>query len=405
MLTNENMSRPRIKIVAVAKDEAAYIPEWVHHHLFFGFDAIEIYINRTTDNSAAVLSSICSRHPSVSWQNADWVDLCPGDAKNHIQFIIYAKALAEMRLTGEFTHVFFLDIDEFWCPTDFSSKVQDYLLALTTDKAIFFEWVNDLGNLEAFSPVPQLIEGNLSALGKTLLPIDLDLIELRHHVPLIKDRSQHVLANGTVFEGRKNIVQAVKPKLNSLKNAFVYHRAHRSEMEYVSLVYRGRPGNSFKYKNNRKGMPIRSNAIQALSISDLAYQGYRKSHAKFDNDLNIESIIVEAQSFVYERYEQSVKNIGEGLHAGYKYMLDIFRGVKIPEITARFQQFRKRKISQQPFNATLIKDFARDAASQDIDEAIELMKKAQHLRPKGPQIRKYLENFEKKKLEQLPRAE
>lgn len=395
------MSRPKIKIVAVAKDESAYIPEWVHHHLFFGFDAIEIYINRTTDNSATVLSSICAKHPTVSWQLADWVDLCPGDAKNHIQFIIYAKALAEMRLAGEFTHVFFLDIDEFWCPTDFSSKIQDYLLALATNKAIFFEWVNDLGDLEAFSPVPQHIEGNLSALGKTLLPIDLDLIELRHHVPLLKNSSQHVLANGTVFEGRENIVQAVKPKLNFLKNAFVYHRAHRSEMEYVSLVYRGRPGNSFKYKNNRKGMPRRGPATLDLSLSDLAYKAYRESHEGFMSSLNIELSIANAQSFVRERYEHSVNNMDSGLHAGYKYMLDIFHGVKIPEITAKFQQYRKTKISQHPFNVTLIRNFAINAASQDIDEAIELMKKAQNLRPKGPQIRKYLENFEKNRLKKL----
>jgi hypothetical protein len=402
MPTHEDVAKkPKIKIVAVAKDEAAYFPEWIHHHLFFGFDAIEIHINRTTDNSAEVLSSICSEHPSVSWQFADWVDLCPGDAKNHIQFIIYAKALAEMRLSGEYTHVFFLDIDEFWCPTDFSIKIQDYLLSLASDKAIFFEWINDLGNLLPFSSVPQKIEGNLSPLGKTLLPIDLELVELRHHVPLIRNKSQHILANGDVFEGRKKVVQALHPTLNSLKNAFVYHRAHRSEMEYVSLVYRGRPGNSFKYKNNRKGIPRRSPATLDVNFSDLAYKAYRESFGGFITNLNVELSMANAQSFVRERYENSINNMDKGLNAGYQYMLDIFQGVKIPEIIAKFQQYRKTKISQQPFNASLIRDFAINAASQDIDEAIELMKKAQHLRPKGPQIRKYLENFEKTKLKKL----
>jgi hypothetical protein len=406
MPNHEDLAKkPKIKIVAVAKDEAAYFPEWIHHHLFFGFDAIEIHINRTTDNSAEVLSSICSEHPSVSWQVADWVDLCPGDAKNHIQFIIYAKALAEMRLSGEFTHVFFLDIDEFWCPTDFSIKIQDYLLSLASDKAIFFEWINDLGNLLPFSSIPQNIEGNLSPLGKTLLPIDLELVELRHHVPLIRNKSQHILANGEVFEGREKMVQALNPTLNSLKNAFVYHRAHRSEMEYVSLVYRGRPGNSFKYKNNRKGIPRRSPATLDVYLSDFVYKAYSESLEGFMDSLNIELSIANAQSFVRERYEHSVNNMDNGLHAGYKYMLDIFHGVKIPEITAKFQQYRKRMISKQPFNANLIRDFAINAASQDIDEAIELMKKAQHLRPKGPQIRKYLENFEKNKLKRLKSAD
>ena len=53
----------KIKLAAIARDEAAYLPEWIFHHLDFGFDEIEIYINNTVDNSSAVLENITDNYP------------------------------------------------------------------------------------------------------------------------------------------------------------------------------------------------------------------------------------------------------------------------------------------------------------------------------------------------------
>ena len=44
----------KIKLVAIAKNEAAYLPQWIHHHFSIGFNEIEIFINDTTDNSLAI---------------------------------------------------------------------------------------------------------------------------------------------------------------------------------------------------------------------------------------------------------------------------------------------------------------------------------------------------------------
>jgi len=51
----------KIKLIAVAKDEAAYIPEWVYHHLNFGFDSISIYTNNISDNTRDVIDKISLR--------------------------------------------------------------------------------------------------------------------------------------------------------------------------------------------------------------------------------------------------------------------------------------------------------------------------------------------------------
>ena len=45
--------KAKVKLVAIAKNEAAYLPQWIHHHFSIGFNEIEIFINDTTDNSVA----------------------------------------------------------------------------------------------------------------------------------------------------------------------------------------------------------------------------------------------------------------------------------------------------------------------------------------------------------------
>lgn len=45
----------KIKLIAIAKDEAAYLPEWIHYHLSVGFDSISVLTNGITDNTDKVL--------------------------------------------------------------------------------------------------------------------------------------------------------------------------------------------------------------------------------------------------------------------------------------------------------------------------------------------------------------
>jgi hypothetical protein len=390
-------SRPKVKLVAIAKDEGAYLSEWIHHHLYFGFDSIEIYINRTTDNSAEVLQNIAEQNSNVFWDYADWVDVCPGDAKNQIQFIVYAKALHEARKNRDFTHILFLDIDEYWCSKSFNVSIQDYIESMPEQRAIFFEWVNDLGNLEPFSHLPAKLEGNISPLGKTLLPVELDIIELRHHVPLLVDATRHILVDGQCFESRPGMVQALTEPLNLLKDVFVFHRAHRSAYEYVSLVYRGRPGNNFKYKANRKGLPRPDRLNCCVELPAPAYRQYQESLAVFKDKTGYQQTTVESTDFVKLRYEQSVANIKHELINHYEEMKIIFIGVKEDAVLAAFRTYRALLIKQQPHNVVFIRDLAIDAAKSNLEEAIELMEIAQQLRPKGPQIRKKLENWKNKR--------
>ncbi|WP_462169258.1 glycosyltransferase family 2 protein [Pseudoalteromonas lipolytica] len=387
--------RTKIKLVAIAKDEAAYIPEWVHHHLYLGFDEIEIYVNRTKDNSESVLNKICKVHSNVSWDYADWVDSCPQEASKHIQFITYANALHRTRKEGQFSHVFFLDIDEFLIIDNLSGRtIHDIVSAFPLDTPILFEWLNDcVYQTQEFCDMPQYLEGNLSPLGKTLFPTGLKVKEFRHHVPLFECDTQVKLVDGSDFKGQAVVKQAIDESVNYLKSSFIYHRAHRSPYEYISLLYRGRPGDSFAYKSNRRGYPKLTNQSYYISLEPHNFSEYEVSLAEFISETNLIADIQEARSFVRSRYENSISNIDSHLKLDYKLMVRLFSGVNDKLVKTIFKEHRMNLIEESPRNVELLINLSKDAEKICIDEAISILNIAKNIRPKGPLIRKNLQRL------------
>ena len=62
-----------IKLVAIAKDEAAYLAEWIYHHLSIGIQEIDVYLNGITDNSYRLMRLINAKHKNVKFYNADYL--------------------------------------------------------------------------------------------------------------------------------------------------------------------------------------------------------------------------------------------------------------------------------------------------------------------------------------------
>lgn len=90
-----------LEIVAIVKDEARHLPEWLAFHEIVGVDRFFIYDNESTDRTRLILET----WPTVTWKS--W----PGTA---MQLPAYQDAL--LRLTTEESPadwVAFLDADEF----------------------------------------------------------------------------------------------------------------------------------------------------------------------------------------------------------------------------------------------------------------------------------------------------
>lgn len=382
----------KVKLVAIAKDEAAYIPEWVHHHLFVGFDEIEIFINRTSDNSEQVLNAINKQYPNVTWDYADWIDSCPVEAHKHIQFITYANAKYQCQKEGEYSHIFFLDIDEFLILDELTSSIHDLIKRFPADTPIAFEWLNDCTpTAEAFSKIPPTLTGNLSPLVKTLLPVNIAIKEFRHHLPLFKEQVNTMLVDESLFKPQKKVKQALDSTVNSLKSSFIYHRAHRSQYEYISLLYRGRPGDTFAYKSNRRGYPKLTRKSCHVGLNESYYAKYQTSFIQFINTIEVDPLLEDAMKFVCARYESSIENIKTHLIIDYPLMMRLFSGVTDKRVVEAFKQHRLSLIKSEPRNIDLLIRLSGEAQKQNVDEAIDILKLAKAIRPNGPLINKKLD--------------
>jgi hypothetical protein len=317
--------RPKVKLVAVAKDEAAYLPEWVHHHHYFGFDAIDIYLNRTTDNSVNVLQLLQKHAPSLAYFNADWVDTCPGDAKNYLQFIVYAKALEQEQQAQRFDYLMFLDIDEFWTPQNMATKVQDCIEAQSDAQTISFGWLNQHGSDEPFQPLHSQVKGQLSPLVKTLIKLDAKVDEVALHLPRLAEGDSRMV-DGDVFLAERDNRECLHKDLVRLRSTMIIHRMFRSPMEYVSLLSRGRPSDSLLLKLNRGGFNGASGAHVNFALDSAAYLTYLSSLMGIINNADVVDCLVVSRQFVTDRFNQTLSVMADMSPEYYADLFQLFKG-------------------------------------------------------------------------------
>ena len=128
-----------MKLCAIARNEGPYLADWVFHHLHFGFEAIEVWVNATEDDSLELLERIGAVHPEVSGRLADELREDSIARGRIFQLRAYARAARKARRQG-FTHVGFLDLDEYWTPRDFRTPVTDFLPDDPGANLISFPW-------------------------------------------------------------------------------------------------------------------------------------------------------------------------------------------------------------------------------------------------------------------------
>lgn len=100
--------RHGIAVVAIVKDEAEDLEEWVRFHLMMGVRAVFIYDNGSTDGTRELAAGLGRELPVTV---IPWVGFL--DEPNP-QMLAYAHAL--MNFGGDFRWMTFIDIDEFVFP-------------------------------------------------------------------------------------------------------------------------------------------------------------------------------------------------------------------------------------------------------------------------------------------------
>ncbi|WOD06159.1 glycosyltransferase family 2 protein [Marinomonas sp. GJ51-6] len=385
----------KIKLAAIAKDEAAYLPEWIFHHLSVGFDEIEILVNYTTDNTLDVLKKISDNFP-VTYSV---VDNSITDETGNFQRSAYKKILSN--IDEDIDYLMFLDIDEFWSDSENVYDIKKVIEQYNFPEALAFQWgikleTNELFDF-AYSEVNEYIP---SRFVKTIFKVNPSPDDVYvHKVDLQK--GNYLFSTGEEFFS-KNKAELEDDLFypGELSRYFVSHRVYRSELEYVSLLGRGRPRNyddspaKMTLKNNRFG--YKKTSTNSVRLAFPLREKYVVGYYDFINVSKIQVDLDRAKNFVMLRYFNVLSAIRDMPEKEYTLINQVLNGVETEEVLQAVDYFQSKwkSINDIRSLANELRSEALSYEQHDIVLALKMMTMAKKLRPGGPFINKKIEEYE-----------
>lgn len=346
--------QPKIKLAAIAKNEAAYIPQWVFHHLRAGFDCLEFWINGTTDNSLALLERLSRRFPGmISVRMAD--DLLQECKIREVNFQIeaYSKVYGETKASGDFTHLMFLDLDEYWISLD-NKSVKDFISDGPDFDSASFQWFIDIPDYQRnpFDPIfktETILQKDRHV--KSMLKLSDKPTKVLIHNSKISD-GVFYLASGVPFEEidpeqehrQKVSKQLFDETKKQLDRFFILHLVYKSQLEYLASLTRGRVhvNDVNVFKVNRFGYSPYVNEDQlTLRLDNVQVEDINQSYQRFVEDNDLSELIIDARRFVYARCNQALTIIAENPQVKDTYNQQL-RGLQLDVLE------RTKKISDDP---------------------------------------------------------
>lgn len=130
--------------VAIIKNEAKYLNEWVSFHLMAGIEHLYLYDNGSTDQTPAVLARYVEDGRVTV---IDWPHFASG---LNTQCLAYSHAISSLR--GKYKWLAFIDVDEFLYPVQDSTLIE-VLRDYEDIPALGVYWINfGTSDHEAYQP-------------------------------------------------------------------------------------------------------------------------------------------------------------------------------------------------------------------------------------------------------------
>ena len=313
-----------LKLVAVAKDEAPYLAEWIFHHLYLGVHSIEIYMNGITDNSYRIIRRISDSSSRVNFIQSDELMELSIKAKKSFQVAIYDHVIKHEKVSRQFSHLLFLDIDEYLLPANFGSNIRGLLQQSKQADVVSFLWHSDLPSFErpSFSPVlTRSIWMKKMCQMKSMCRLNGAVKRSKIHTFVVQ-QSKSGQADYRLSDGSSPHLNATLKRVSSLdlerlsgrfEPWFVYHRIFRSHDEYCASLIKGRlhRNNRQPIKDNRYGYCIQVEGEDLgrfygdpieYRISWWRHALYRWSYFWFVRRMSLQKLIGEGQLFTMDRY-------------------------------------------------------------------------------------------------------
>ena len=327
----------KILLAAIAKDEAAYLPEWVFHHLDIGFSSIWIYVNNITDNSREVIDLISVKYPNVkrveadyirSDKNSEWSSLLREsfEKNNPMQSKAFADIFIKAKAKG-FTHVAYFDIDEFLY---LKNKNVEEFVGERQEKILKFKWFQCDGDAAPFMPtLREELEGEKTKQVKYVVSTLLDkfIFANTHHVISLDNIESAYLPGYGVL--RPN--ESHRRYDNWSEDAFIIHRLYRSKEEYLAKIIGGDniSNSSQGLKLNRKGWLVKKK--DNIIFDTIEAEEYWQKYLFFIENCGLKNEIEKSHEIVFQK-SQKAKNIYYKLLEEVGAVSKVMRGTGLPEV-------------------------------------------------------------------------
>lgn len=245
----------KVKLTGIVKDDAAYIAEWAFHHLYFGFDELELLIVNSSDSTIPIIQKISEVFPQVKIVRQDSLLHKPNSTFDFAQ-------------TSNVGYSLLLNADEFWVPSDFKSSVSEFIPTRIQPHSFKLPCFQALEN-DAFSILKQRIY---------LKPVS-------HKLGLISERSG-----------------ATCP-------AFILRRNMRSEIEYLASKHDSFSNYRVFLSEHHDGYQRPSSDTLAMEFGKTAHSKYIDAYYGFLTLTGIKPLIKRARLEVFERSQQTIQQI------------------------------------------------------------------------------------------------
>ena len=323
------MTEIKIKLLAIAKNEAANLPQWIFHHLRLGVDSIDVYINDSSDNSIEISRKINAFEPRYKYHKADrHLERCIKKGEN-FQKYIYNRAFKKYRKSATYTHLLILDLDEYLMPDKLEHGLKDLIFSSEDVSVITFPWCIDAPNDVETPPFHNFIGSTMNLrphkLVKSIGRIK-DIKKVLPHGFILQsnevdnlNKANRILSNGIGVNKKNSSIHGsilgddVRRifEANISKTWFTFHRVNKSEVEYLASLLKGRPSKlanknfNSMLKNNREGYILFDSSIMfQKSYPDSSIQNYYSEYLSFIDQSGIKPELEASQNFILAQLDE-----------------------------------------------------------------------------------------------------
>jgi hypothetical protein len=328
-------------LVAIAKNEAAYLPDWIFHHLYCGFDQIAIYVNNTDDNTPDIINAFEfeKRVEFVDGNRFFDIEIRPP------QISVYRHELLRSRWQG-YSHVMFLDIDEFLMSQNLELDFRSLLSTIDSD-VCSFQWIHKMDEHELFMPpVAESVVARRAPQIKSVISSSVDFEHMNAH-NVFSRNIDYSLSDGSKIRFTQENYSRLSPEEQKapLKEWFVMHRMLRHEIEYTAALKRGRPIGKQKqksiFKDNRNGI-FDASKNEDIHFPRAAYAHYNEKRTEFIQKFNLQPLIKQGQECVLARYQDVLHMIENAPFEEASTLKTVLKNITQPEVLAAYKVFLKK---------------------------------------------------------------